>query len=73
MAILIIIVGVTVVTVALGIGLVTFQRNEGVFAPVYGPDGRFVYYPGFPRWLIPIADNGSTMGIRRVFGPELSR
>ena len=38
------IVGVTVVTVALGIGLVTFQRNEGVFAPVYGTDGRYVYY-----------------------------
>jgi len=38
------IVGVTVVTVALGIGLVTFQRNEGVFAPVYGPDRRYVYY-----------------------------
>jgi len=30
-------------------------------------------YPGFPRWLIPIADNGSTMGIRRVIGPVLSR
>ena len=35
--------------------------------------GEAVREPGFPRWLIPIADNGSTMGIRRVFGPELSR
>ena len=23
-----------------------------------------IFEPGFPRWLIPIADNGSTMGIR---------
>ncbi len=25
--------------------------------------------PVFPRWLLPIADNGSTMGIRTRFRP----
>ncbi len=28
------------------------------------------YEPGFPRWLLPIADNGSTMGIRPRIRPR---
>ncbi len=27
--------------------------------------------PGFPRWLLPIADNGSTMGIRLRIRPSI--
>ncbi len=31
--------------------------------------GGLSFKPGFPRWLLPIADNGRTMGIRTRFRP----
>ena len=41
------------------------RANQYAPKPRAPPHGELrLPYPGFPRWLLPIADNGNTMGIR---------